>query len=154
VTEHAGRGPASRRRYWLYLAAALAALVLGAVVYLVVLSQSVDGQGAGPTPSPSPSAISSTAAKAESLARFTGSGDKTTTAFSADSNWEITWKAKPQSGFTVELLDKDGTSRGQIVTGKNKTKGSTFVSEAGEFTLRVTSSSPWLIAIVGRESSK
>jgi hypothetical protein len=88
------------------------------------------------------------------LARFGGSGDETTTAFTAASNWEITWTAKPESDFSVELLDKDGASRGVIVTGKKKARGSTFVSEEGDFKLKVTASSPWTIEIVGRASDK
>jgi hypothetical protein len=87
------------------------------------------------------------------LARFEGSGDKTTKAFSAAANWQIIWAAKAGSGFTVELLDKNGVSRGDIVTGKKQAKGSTFVSEAGEFKLKVTASGPWTIAIVGSRPS-
>ncbi|WP_392544135.1 hypothetical protein [Oryzobacter telluris] len=151
MTDNPSRHAASHQRSRVYLGAVLAVLALAVVVVLVVRSHGAAQPGkAGRTVSSSPSATSSTASEAESLARFTGSGDTTTKAFSAASNWEITWEAKPQSGFTVELLDKDGVSRGEIVTGNKKAKGSTFVSEAGEFTLKVSASAPWSIAVVGR----
>jgi hypothetical protein len=154
VTDLSGGRPASSRRSRLYIGGGLA-LVLLLIVFFVVRSQSADDQSsAGQPSSRSHSTTSTPAAKAGSLARFDGSGDKTTTAFSAASNWEIAWQAQPGSGFTVELLDKDGVSRGEIVTGKKQAKGSTFVSEAGEFKLKVSASSRWKIGIVGRASSK
>lgn len=154
MTDLPVRGPASSRRLSLYVGGGLA-LVLALVVFFVVRSQGADPAGsAGRTAQPSSMAPSAQAAKAESLARFKGSGDKTTTEFSAASNWQIAWVAKAGSGFTVELLDKNGVSRGEIVTGKKQAKGSTFVSEAGEFKLKVTASSPWTIEIVGSASSK
>ncbi|WP_157610592.1 hypothetical protein [Terrabacter sp. Soil810] len=159
MTERSGGRHAFSRRPWLYVGVGLA-LVLALIVFFVARSQGAGAPaGAGrqgyPSPSPtsSPSAGTS-AAKAGSLERFDGSDGKTTTTFKAASNWQINWEAKAGNGFTVELLDKQGVSRGEIVTAKKKAKGSTFVSEGGEFKLKVTASGPWTIGIVGRTSGK
>lgn len=159
MTDNLRARSSSGNRSRLYFSAALVALALVVVALLVIRSQGADepgraGRPASSSQSPSPSANSSPVATAESLARFEGSSNETTTAFAAASNWEIGWAAKPGSGFAVELLDKDGVSRGEVVTGKKKAKGSTFVSEEGNFKLKVTASGPWTIEIVGRASSK
>lgn len=154
MTERSGVRAGSDRRSWLYVGGGLL-LVLVLVAFFVIRAQSADeqvsaGRPASPSPSPALSTTISPTTKAGSLARFDGSDDKTTTTFKAASNWRINWEARAGSGFTVELLDKNGVSRGEIVTAKKKAKGSTFVSEAGEFKLKVTASSPWKIGIVGR----
>jgi hypothetical protein len=88
--------------------------------------------------------------KASSLAKFSGRGDETTTTFRAASNWEIRWRTESGSPFTVELLDASGVSRGQIVTSKKKVTGATFVSEKGQFKLKVSATRAWSIEIIGR----
>ena len=104
----------------------------------------------GPSSSPwTTTSASSSPAKAEPLAHFNGSGDQTTTSFRAALNWELRWNTEAVKQFTVELLDKDGTSRGEIVAAGKKKEGSVFVSEAGEFKLKVTTPGAWSIDIVG-----
>jgi hypothetical protein len=146
VPTHARRG--SRTRRWVLLL-----FVLAAVVAVVVLVQRGSDDTANPagtrsattTPSAGP-----TQPQAHRVMQFSGEGDTTTKTFKVALNWEIRWTAPRGSGFTVELLRPDGTSRGNIVTAGTKTSGSVFVGEAGDFKLKVTSSKPWTTEILSR----
>jgi hypothetical protein len=153
VTEDGSAGRHRPGRGWvLYVGAVAAVLVVALVIVLSLKSDDKDSQAGTDGPSASPSATtsaSSSPAKAEPLAHFTGSGDQTTTSFRAAVNWELRWKTEADKQFTVELLDKDGTSRGEIVAAGKKKEGSVFVSEAGEFKLKVTTPANWSIDIVG-----
>jgi hypothetical protein len=139
----------------LYLGSAAVVLVIALVVALALRSDDdKDGKSGTPgDPTSTPTASTSDSpGPPKSLASFTGSGDKTTTSFEAAANWEVRWQTEADPTFTVELLDKDGTSRGQIVAAKKKTKGSVFVSEAGDFKLKVTASGDWSIRILGKSA--
>jgi len=142
----------------LFVWGALAAAVIAAVIIVAVLSNGSD-KGAGVTDRPSKTATTSaspsSAPKVGSLAKFSGRGDKTTTTFRAAANWEIKWgTTRADKQFAVELLDKNGTSRGQIVVAAKRAQGSTFVSEAGEFKLKVSATGDWSIEVIGRPPLK
>jgi hypothetical protein len=88
------------------------------------------------------------------VATFSGQGDTTTKTFSAALNWELRWTAGSGSGFRVEMLKADGTSRGELLKAGAKTSGSTFVGEAGTFKLKVTSNKPWMIQVYSQPVKK
>jgi hypothetical protein len=146
------------RRRMLLIAAALTVVVLGVAIMVAVRSSGPD-EGAkasdvqSPSSSPTTSASSIPAAKTKSLARFAGAGNKTTKPFGAAANWQIEWRTKDPK-FTVELFDRNGKSRGDVVAAKRRTHGSTFVSERGQFELKVTASRDWSIRIIGRALHK
>ena len=154
MTEHSSAGRLRPdRRSMLYLGSAAVVLVVALVIVFSLRSNDKDGQSGTPGhPSPTPTASASDDPSGEPrpLVRFTGKGDKTTTSFKAAVNWEVRWRTEADTQFTVELLDKDGTSRGEIVAAKKRTHGSVFVSEAGEFKLNVTASRDWSIRIIGK----
>jgi hypothetical protein len=132
----------------LYVGSAAVVLGIALVVVLSLRSDDTDSGSGKPERSSSATASPSTA-KAEPLAHFTGASDQITTTFRAAANWEVRWTSAAGKQFTVELLDKDGTSRGEIVAAGKKKEGSVFVSEAGEFKLKVTTPRNWSIDIVG-----
>jgi hypothetical protein len=143
---HARRG--SRTWWWV-----LGLVALAVVAAVVVLVQRGGDDPAGPNGRASATATPSTGAtqpQAHRVTQFSAAGDTTTKTFRAAVNWEIRWTAPSGSGFTVELLKADGTSRGEIVAAGKKTSGSTFVGEAGQFKLQVTSSKPWTVQIFSR----
>ena len=88
-------------------------------------------------------------ATVEEIASFSGSGPDTTDSFEAAENWELRWEAQNPVGFGVELLTADETSRGQVVQGGEDASGATFVSEEGEFRLRVTADGDWSVTVTG-----
>jgi hypothetical protein len=141
--------PRSRTWWWVLALVALAAIV----AFIVVLVQRGGDDSTSPngrptaTGTPSPGA---TQPQAHRVTQFSGAGDTTTKTFKVALNWEIRWTAPRGSGFTVELLRPDGTSRGNVVTAGAKTSGSVFVGEAGDFKLKVTSSKPWTVEIRSR----
>ena len=152
VTTHKRR---SSRAWWLVLLL----VAVGAVAAAVVLIQrDADDTADSPaTPSVTSSANPSpraTQPQAHRVTQFAGEAGTTTQTFTVALNWEIRWAAPSGSGFAVELLRQDGTSRGQVVQAGTKASGSTFVGEAGEFKLKVTSSKPWTIQIFSRPLSK
>jgi len=157
VTETPGGRRLPRQRLMLFVWGALAAAVIAAVIIVAVLSNGSD-KGAGVTDRPSKTATTSaspsSAPKVGSLAKFSGRGDKTTTTFRAAANWEIKWGTQAGKQFAVELLDKNGRSRGQVVVATKRAQGSTFVSEAGEFKLKVSATGDWSIEVIGRPPLK
>jgi hypothetical protein len=137
----------------LYLGSAAAVVVVALVIVFSLRSNDTGSQSDTPghrSSTPTASASDSPSGKPTPLAHFTGTGDKTTTSFRAAANWEVRWQTASDKQFTVELLDKDGTSRGEIVAAKKRTQGSVFVSDAGEYKLKVTGSRNWSLQIVGR----
>ena len=134
----------------LYLASGTAILVAAAVIGLSLGSDDNDGKSGTPGHQSTPTTSNGPSSAPKALETFTGDGAKTTTTFSAAANWELRWQTKTDPKFTVELLNKKGESLGQIVTAKKKTQGSVFVSQAGEFKLKVTGTQDWSIRIVGK----
>jgi hypothetical protein len=135
----------------LYVGSAAVVLVVALVVVLSLRSDDKDNPSATPghpSSAPTTSGVKSPGT-AGPIAHFTGPGGTTTTSFRAGVNWELRWKTEADKQFAVELLDKDGTSRGEIVAAGKKKEGSVFVSEAGEFKLKVTTPANWSIDIVG-----
>lgn len=145
-----------RPRSMLVVWAALGLIVVAAVVVLVLMSNRSDKDAQAPhlTPTPTTAISPSSAPRVGSLAKFSGHGDKTTTAFLAVANWEIKWGTQTGKPFAVELIGKNGTSRGQIVVAKKQPQGSTFVSEAGEFSLKVSAAGDWSIQVNGSPPPK
>jgi len=86
------------------------------------------------------------------IEELSGIGDKTSDVFTAEANWEIRWKS-PGKPFAIELLDKGGVSRGEVVQAGDRAEGATFVSEAGEFKLKVTATGEWSIEVIGQAES-
>lgn len=82
--------------------------------------------------------------------QFSGSGNETTGAFAAAPNWEIRWQSAAGKPFAVELLTKDGRSRGSIVEAGDRMEGTTFVVEGGEFKLKVSAAGDWSIQVFSR----
>lgn len=142
----------SRTWWWVVAFVGLAAVV--AVVVLVQQGGDDTATPKGTTSATATPSAGSTQPQAHRVTQFSGAGGTTTKTFKAALNWEIRWTASSGSGFTVELLKADGTSRGKIVTAGKKTSGSTFVGEAGEFKLKVTSSKPWTVQIFSRALGK
>lgn len=103
------------------------------------------GGDAKPTAGPS-----ATSVKTGPIAHFTGSGKATTKAFEVAANWEVRWTSAVPTGFAIELLGPDGASRGRVVEKQKRKSGTTFVSEAGTFTLRVVARGAWTIDVVSR----
>jgi hypothetical protein len=153
VTETPGGRRLPHQRSMTFVWAALALIVMGVVTIIAVQANGSDNDAEvqdRPSEAATSSASPSPAPTVGSLTKFSGDASKTTTTFRAAGNWELKWRTQRDRQFAVELLEKDGTSRGQIVTAKKKTEGSTFVSEKGEFKLKVTAAREWSIEIVGR----
>jgi hypothetical protein len=137
----------SQTWWWAVVLVALASVV-AVVVVVVVIKQGDDAATPkGTTSATATPSAGATQPQAHRVAQFSGVGDTTSKTFKVALNWEIRWTAPTGSAFTVDLLKSDGTSRGQILRAASKTRGSTFVGEAGEFKLKVTSSKPWTIQI-------
>jgi len=157
VTEPPGGRRLLRQRSMPFVWVAIAAVVIAVVVIVAVFSNGAD-EGAAvpdrPSKTSTTSASPNSAPKVGSLAKFSGRGDKTTTTFRAAANWEIKWGTQADKQFAVELLDKNGTSRGQVVVATKRVQGSTFVSEAGEFKLKVSATGDWSIEVIGRPPLK
>jgi hypothetical protein len=132
----------SRRGLLLVLLLVVVALVIGGLVYWRSNDEGSAKQ-ASPTPSPTRVVVSK-------VASFSASRGTTTKSFKADTNWQLRWSAPVGSGFTVELLTPEGTSLGTIVSGGKRASGSTFVSQAGTFKLKVVSRSPWSATVLSR----
>ncbi len=129
------------------------------VVALVVVAASVglpgcssDGSEATPDGSATTAATPSTnsEAKVGPVAEFSGSGDETTETFRAAANWELRWRVAEGGPFAIELLTKDGESRGRIVDGGDNMEGTTFVSDEGEFKLNVSAGGDWSVQLLSR----
>jgi hypothetical protein len=130
----------SRHGLLLVVLLAVAALVIGGLVYWRSDDEG-SSKKASPTPSPTRVVVSK-------VASFSANQGTTTETFKAANNWQLRWSAPVGSGFTVELLTPEGMSLGRIVTGGKRASGSTFVSQAGTFTLKVTSKSPWSVTVL------
>ena len=142
------RAPSRSKARWL----ALALLLVAAAVGLWLLAQrdgSDDGRGEASQDNTTTTAEPSSIA-ASRVAEFEGPGDAHTGSFRVARNWEIRWAAQADSGFAVELLTAGGTSRGMIIEAQEGTSGSTYVSQAGEFKLRVISRKPWSMEILSQ----
>lgn len=138
-----------RRRWWVLLGLLLVAALAAAVA--LVTRDGSDTPRPGSSPSPTRGI---TQAPVRPVASFSGSGNETTATFGAALNWELRWTAEPGSGFTVELLNSSGASLGKVVTAGKRTSGSTFVSQAGSFKLRVTSKQAWTVSVRSRPTTK
>ena len=137
------RGSARSRAKWL----ALALLLVASAVGLWLLVQR-DGRDDGRKASQdSTTTVLPAGVAASRVAQFEGKGDTDTGSFRVTTNWEIRWAAPTDSGFAIELLTAGGASRGMIIGGEETANGSTYVSEAGEFKLRVASRQPWSVEI-------
>ena len=132
--------PSTRQR-WLLWAIPVVLVVVAVIVFLAKPDH--DGSKGSSLPRPAN-------ATAHQIARFSGDGGTTTKSFTVALNWELRWTAAKGSGFTVELLKADGTSRGIVVQSGSRASGSTFVGEAGSFKLKVTSSSSWTVEVRSR----
>lgn len=130
-------------------------LLLLTGVVLVLASTGCDSKDS-PKPATTSASASTTAAAVSTspdvkpIAEFSGSTDKTTDPFKAEANWELQWQVATGKHLTVDLLNAKDEARGQLVDSSGKTTGSVFVSEAGEFKLRVTANGDWSVKVVSR----
>jgi hypothetical protein len=150
VPREAGSQPRKRR----LLVVVIAIVVVAAAVTVVWLfTRSDDKPAAAPPGSTSTrTRASSPPAKAGRVKSFSGHGNDVTKAFNVAANWEVRWRTGTRKAFAIELLGKGDESRGQIVLAKKKSTGSTFVSEAGHFKLKITAAGNWSVKVFSRPS--
>jgi hypothetical protein len=131
----------------LILVAAACFLVVGGAVLLLTRSDEHEAAPPPTTATTKQEAGSTAPAQPGLVDQFSGSGDDTTRAFTAGANWEIRWQNTAGERFAIELLTKEGTSRGLIVDAGDRTEGATFVVEGGEFKLRIIAGGDWSIEV-------
>lgn len=110
------------------------------------------GDSGATTTTPVAASSEPAGAQVEPVAEFSGEGNETTESFDVEVNWELRWRVSEGERFAVELLTNDDVSRGHVVDATDKSEGTTFVSEAGEFKLRVSSDAPWSVQIVSKRA--
>jgi hypothetical protein len=137
----------------LILVAAACLLVVGGAVLLLTGSDEHEGARAPTTATTKQGADSTAPAQPGLVDQFSGSWDDTTHAFAAGANWEIRWQNPAGERFAIELLTKEGTSRGSVVDAGDRTEGVTFVVEGGEFKLRITAGGDWSIEVFSQASA-
>jgi hypothetical protein len=77
---------------------------------------------------------------------FSGEGDEDTEVFTTGPNWELAWETE-SSEMSIELLTGDAESRGTIIETDEAGGGTSYISEGGEFFLRVTATGSWQVEI-------
>jgi hypothetical protein len=100
--------------------------------------------------SPPPDPTTTTATERE-VARFTGSGSRTTPAFIVDGAWELRWQAPSEISITVHSMPGD-RSMGSSSTSTG-TSGALLQSESGSYAVGVSATGDWTITVVQVGSS-
>lgn len=134
----------ARRPLFLLLVAAVTAAVL---VWVITARDDAPATDSGAKGEPTATTSADTPRQVK---QFSGSGDLTTEPFQVANTWELRWSASAGSGFTIELLTQNGTSRGQIVIADQPSSKPIFINEVGEFTLKVTAEKPWTAQILSQ----
>jgi hypothetical protein len=121
-----------------------------ALALVTTVSACTGSSGSGSIHQDPSAAASARGAQAAPVASFAGSGNATTKYFKVAADWKLAWDTSVPAGFEIELFTVAGADRGQLVGQVRAHSGTTFVSEAGTFTLRVTARRAWAIHISGR----
>lgn len=84
------------------------------------------------------------------VARFSGSGMKTTRPFSVPGPWEVRWETSAEvfSLFGFEAGNPNSTYPSMIAGPNPPTRGSSYVDRGGRYYLKVQSSGSWTVTVV------
>jgi len=81
------------------------------------------------------------------VAKYSGSGMKTTRPFTVDSSWEIQWKASGMI-FQVYLQSEDGQMVDILANQQGEGEGSSYNPKAGTYYLEINAMGEWEVKIV------
>lgn len=84
------------------------------------------------------------------IARFSGSGTKTTRPFSVSGSWEVRWKTSAEVFFLngFEAGDPNSTYPSMIAGPSAPSSGSSHIDRGGRYYLKIQSSGPWTVTVV------
>lgn len=84
------------------------------------------------------------------IARFSGSGMKTTRPFSVSGPWEVRWETSAEVFFLngFEAGDPNSTYPSMIAGPSAPSRGSSYVDRGGRYYLKVQSSGSWEVTVV------
>lgn len=84
------------------------------------------------------------------IARFSGSGMKTTRPFSVSGPWEVRWETSAEvfylNGF--EAGDPNSTYPSMIAGPNAPSRGSSYLDRGGRYYLKIQASGPWSVTVV------
>ena len=127
-------------------------MAAGLLIVALALSAACTRDGSGgdtPTPTP-PGGTPDVRATVEPSETFQGEGNDATDVFEVGANWELRYELTSGRSLAIELLTDKGESRGEIVRTTKAKPGSTFISEAGNYKLKVASEGKWTLSVLNR----
>lgn len=84
------------------------------------------------------------------IARFSGSGTKTTRPFSVSGSWEVRWETDSEVFFLNGFeAGNPNSAYPSMIAGPNApSSGSSYIDRGGRYYLKIQASGPWTVTVV------